>query len=180
MTFVIAGAAGISVLSACAAARREPKAEPPARDSLLPLAIEYGGPIQTELTAGQSLTLRPSLRNAGSQPVTISHGTRFFVLDAQFFSSRTPYIPLGNYQFPRADTWGEAKHLEYPNPFAVYTLPLISKTLQPGEAYAPALLYQRSEYLVHFDSTGRYAIRVCAHLTSTILCGRRDIAVTVK
>ena len=149
-------------------------------DSLVPLAIEYGGPSQSHLRVGEILTLRPSLRNVGTHPVAIAHGTRFFVLDARFSPVRAEASPNAPIQFPRADTWGEEKHLEYPNPSAVYTLPLITKTLEPGEVYAPALLYQRSEYRVRFDSAGTYAVRVCAHLTATTLCGRRDISVIVK
>ena len=144
------------------------------------LIIEYGGPIQRELNAGQILTLRPSLRNVSSQRVAIAHGTRFFVLDALFAAPRAKAEPQANYKFPRADTWGEVSHLEYPNPSAVYTLPLITRTLEPGEAYAPALLYQKSEYSVPFDSSGVYRIRVCAYLIKRVICGLRDISVTVR
>ena len=170
----------IAVLTGCASARFEPEPTRSMTDSLIPpLVVEYGGPIKAELTSGQTLTLHPGLRNAGRRRVAIAHGTRFFVLDAQFSPPDGQSIPL-IYQFPRGDTWGEVKRLEYPNPSAVYTMPLIMKTLEPGELYAPALLFQRSEYVVPFDSAGRYAIRVCAHFTETILCGRRDISVTVK
>jgi len=149
-------------------------------DSLVPLAVEYGGTNRTYLSVGETITLRPALRNVGTHPVAIAHGTRFFVLDA-FFSPAHERVGAGTpIEFPPADTWGEAKHLEYPNPSAVYTMPLITKTLQPGEVYAPALLYQRSEYRIRFDSAGTYAIRVCAELTAATLCGRRDISVIVK
>jgi hypothetical protein len=116
----------------------------------------------------------------GTHPLTIAHGTRFFVLDAFFSPARAGAGQNTPVQFPDADTWGEEKHLEFPNPSAVYTMPLITKTLEPGEVYAPALLYRRSEYRVRFDSAGTYAVRVCAHLTAAILCGSRDISVIVK
>jgi hypothetical protein len=149
-------------------------------DSLVPLAIEYGGRSQLHLRAGETLTLRPSLRNVGMHPLTIAHPTRLFVLDAYFSPAHAEAGPSTPSQFPKADTWGEEKHLEFPNPSAVYTMPLITKTLKPGEVYAPALLYQRSEYRVRFDSAGTYAVRVCAHLTAAILCGSRDISVIVN
>jgi hypothetical protein len=144
------------------------------------LRVEYGGPIHKELAPGQTLTLRPSLRNISSRPVAIAHGTRFLVLDAQFVPPRPPLGFLQNYKFPDGNTWGEVKHLEYPNPFAVYTMPLYERTLAPTEDYAPAVLYQKSEYVVPFDSVGTYKIRVCAHITEKVICGARDIIVTVK
>lgn len=172
---VIAGAMSL-VWIASSSASAELLAQSSTSDSSL--RVEYGGPLHKQLAVGQILTLRPSLRNVGSRRVAIAHGTRFFVLDAQF--SRDKLESLKNYQFPRHDTWGEVKHLEYPNPYAVYTLPLIQRTLAPGEVYAPALLYQKSEYLVPFDSAGTYKIRVCAHLTERAICGQRDIVVTVR
>jgi hypothetical protein len=71
-------------------------------------------------------------------------------------------------------------HLEYPNPEAVYPMPLFVRTLAPGEMYAPTLFDQKSEYAVHFDSVGTYRIRVCAKLENSAVCGNRDIVVKVK
>ena len=167
--------ATIVIWSACSISH-ELLAQSAASDSAL--RVEYGGPIQKQVSVGERITLRLSLRNASSRPVEIAHGVRFFVLDAQFVHDNLWY--LKNYKNPREDTWGEVSHLEYPNPNAVYPLPLFVRTLAPGEVYAPTLFDQRSEYAVPFDSIGTYRIRVCAQLSTAAVCGKRDIVVIVK
>jgi hypothetical protein len=166
--------AGAMIWIACLSVSHELLAQSASPDSTL--RVEYGGPIQKEVSVGERLTLLFSLRNAGSRPVEIAHGVRFFVLDAQFERDNS----WKNYKIPRADTWGEVSHLEYPNPEAVYPLPLFVRTLAPGEVYAPTLFDQKSEYEVHFDSVGTYRIRVCAKLENSAVCGKRDIVVKVK
>jgi hypothetical protein len=166
--------AGAVIWIACLSVSRELPAQSASPDSTL--RVEYGGPIQKEVSVGERLTLRFSLRNAGSRPITIAHGVRFFVLDAQFEHDNW----WKNYKIPRSDTWGEVSHLEYPNPEAVHPLPLLVRTLAPGEVYAPTLFDQKPEYAVPFDSVGTYRIRVCAKLENSDVCGRRDIVVKVK
>jgi hypothetical protein len=168
--------AGAVIWIACLSVSHELLAQSATPDSAL--RVEYGGPIQKEVSVGERLTLRFSLRNAGSRPIAIAPGVRFFVLDAQF--AHDSLWDLKNYKIPRDDTWGEVTHLEYPNPEAVYPLPLFVKTLAPGEVYAPTLFDQKSEYAVHFDSVGTYRIRVCAKLENSAVCGKRDIVVKVK
>ena len=130
---------------------------------------------------GERLTLRPSLRNTSSRPIAIAHGVRFFVFDAQFVHDTLGY--LRGYKIPRQDSWGEVSHLEYPNPEAVYPMPLFVRTLAPGEVYAPyapTFFDQRTEFALPFDSVGTYRIRVCAQLENSAVCGNRDIVVKVK
>jgi len=166
--------AGALIWIACSSVSHEVLAQSPTPDSTL--RVEYGGPIQKELSVGEQLTFRFSLRNASPRPVEIAHGVRFFILDAQFEHDNS----WKNYKIPRAGTWGEVSHLEYPNPEAVYPQPLFVRTLAPGEVYAPTLFDQKSEYAVHFDSVGTYRIRVCAKLENSAVCGKRDIVVKVK
>jgi hypothetical protein len=82
--------------------------------------------------------------------------------------------------FPLHQSWGEVRRWEYPNPHAVYTTAGYLRTLAPGERYAPALLYQRAEYHVPFDSAGSYVIRVCADLKAVRLCGQPNLQVLVE
>jgi hypothetical protein len=166
--------ARVAIWIACFSIPHELLAQSASPDSTL--RVEYGGPIQKEVSVGERLTLRFSLRNASSRPVEIAHGVRFFVLEAQFEHDNW----LKNYKIPRQDTWGEVSHLEYPNPEAVYPMPLFVRTLAPGEVYAQTLFDQKSEYAVHFDSVGTYRIRVCAKLENSAVCGKWDIVVKVK
>jgi hypothetical protein len=153
----------------------------------VPLAVEhdFGGPAR--LRVGDALTLRPALRNISGRPVEVRHGARLFVLEAartpraaDAAAARLPLDGAPRLELPRADSWGEERRWEFPNPSAVYTANLISKLLAPGERYAPAVLNDRAELRIPFDSAGTYAARLCADVNGVRICGRRDISVTVE
>jgi hypothetical protein len=171
----------LALLHACAPSHRTSGSTEGAAADWMPLAVEHDVSSPVRLRPGDTLRLRPVLRNTSQAPIEIRHGSRLFVLDAIWRRSadaleRRP----GSITFPPHQSWGEVLRWEYPNPGSVYTAELSIKRLEPGERYTPSLVYRRTAYHVPFDSTGTYALRLCADINAVRICGRRDLSVVVQ
>jgi hypothetical protein len=146
-----------------------------------PLVVEHDGPSKATLRPGESLRFTPALRNTAARPIAVTHGSVLFVLEAQWRKPGNQRDEGTTTSAPPAyRSWGLTQRWEYPNPEAPRTLQLFSQLLQPGERYAPAILMQRSEYVVPFDSAGTYFVHVCAYVDGVRLCSRSVMTVAVE
>jgi hypothetical protein len=143
--------------------------------------VEHDGPSKASLRVGDSLRFTPALRNTTARPIAITHGPALFVLEAQWRKpgNQVDRDALASVQRSQL-SWGPAQYWEYPNPGAPRTLLLWTKRLQPGERYAPPSLFQRSEYIVPFDSAGTYYVRVCARVDDVRVCSPSVMTIVVQ
>jgi hypothetical protein len=127
----------------------------------LRLEVVMEAPAKVELALEESVTVNLWLRNGGARPLTISHGPRLLILQATRLS---PTLERGSsgrqFSIPQVQSWGEVRRVEYPNPGAAYTTPLIQHTIPAGGQYGP------TTYRVAFDSLGTYVLQPCAQLIS--------------
>jgi hypothetical protein len=140
--------------------------------AIVPLALTHDVTQHLQIGRGESVTLHATLTNVSDHAISISHGSRMFVLDA-ILSIPQGRGTTGDLTIPPNRSWGRVQRWEFPNPNAAYSMGLARKTMRPGES-------NRVEYRVPFDSAGNYSIRVCADVNDTRICGPRDIAVAVR
>jgi hypothetical protein len=125
----------------------------------LRLEVVMEAPAKVEIALEESVTVNLWLRNGGTRPLTISHGPRLLILQAtQLSPTLERSSSQRQFSFPPIQSWGEVRWVEYPNPGAAYTTPLIQHTILAGGRYGPTM------YRVAFDAPGTYVLQPCAQL----------------
>jgi hypothetical protein len=128
--------------------------------SLSPLEVRVASHARIETRVGDPVTVTVWLENTGAKPLTVAHGPRLLILEAFANAATVPPTAPARLVLPPADSWGRITRLEYPNPGAIYTTPLITAEISPQERYGT------KEFRISFDSVGTYTVRPCANLIS--------------
>jgi hypothetical protein len=182
----LAGAACLAGACARAAAPAgdQRPAGAPASGGACQLVVEHDASAEVRLRAGDTLRIRPALRNAGALAVTIRHGARLFVIEARGpgpspTGAPRPALSLESLT-PGRSGWGELRRWEYPDPAGPYAALLREAALRPGEPYAPPPVGETADgYRLPFPVPGMWLLRVCADVPPARLCGGPEIRVMV-